>query len=415
MAEWSQLPPELLDQIAKSLQAPFDHLRFRSVCSAWRSSVTPKPRRFLPGYLILPNDGISDTTFGFHLSKRSILILQSTRLGNQAERSPHPAWVIKIEEDLPDRKSLLNPLSRHRFSPLPSDFPRVLDLSGIRVCELGQEYVLHSINYKHMIGDDNLYMEKVALKWVSIDGDFVLLTIHVSGKLALFRSGNKRWTTINDMPSPYDDVILFKGEFLAVDNTGRTVNVDVTGSPPVLSLVANPVFGGDKKYLVECEGQLLMVDMYLSIDATEGGPLGFGEDFLEHLAVYMSERTVRFKVYKLDEEMLTWVVVRNLGDKVLFLGDHSTFAASASDLSLPKGNYIFFVDNFFYVSSEYSGGDEDGEMGGGRDIGVFDLESCCIGPLGNYPHYSKIFWPPPHWIFSCGLGVRMFICVVFKL
>ena len=44
--------------------------------------------------------------------------------------------------------------------------------------------------------------------------DFALLTIHVSRKLAMFKSGNKNWCIIDDMPSvndmllPYDDVVL---------------------------------------------------------------------------------------------------------------------------------------------------------------------------------------------------------------
>ena len=44
--------------------------------------------------------------------------------------------------------------------------------------------------------------------------DFALLTIHVSGKLAMFKSRNKNWCiiddipSINDMLSPYDDVVL---------------------------------------------------------------------------------------------------------------------------------------------------------------------------------------------------------------
>ena len=44
--------------------------------------------------------------------------------------------------------------------------------------------------------------------------DFALLTIHMSRKLAMFKSGNKNWCIIDDMPLvndmllPYDDVVL---------------------------------------------------------------------------------------------------------------------------------------------------------------------------------------------------------------
>ena len=61
--------------------------------------------------------------------------------------------------------------------------------------------------------------------------DFALLTIHVSGKLAMFKSGNKNWCIIDDMPSvndmllPYDDAVLLsqrsiipKKEYIPINN-----------------------------------------------------------------------------------------------------------------------------------------------------------------------------------------------------
>ena len=94
---------------------------------------------------------------------------------------------------------------------------------------------------------------------------FALLTIHVSGKfLAMFKSEDKCWSIIaNDLHSLYHDVILFRDEFYAVD---RNVRIVLVGLSSNVSLVTEKVFGGgDKKYLVESDGQLLLVDMYLSL------------------------------------------------------------------------------------------------------------------------------------------------------
>ncbi|KAK9286207.1 hypothetical protein L1049_014591 [Liquidambar formosana] len=397
MAEWSQLPKELLDVIAQRLQTPFDILRFRSVCSTWRSAVRPKPRRLPNRFPILPNDGISNTTWGFFLSKRTIFRLGFLENSRENPTTTPPSdpngWLIKIEEANPDRMHLLNPLSRCEFKPLPTNFPRVLDLLKFSVSELGQEYVLQYMNYRPSatsMGDAaNLYMEKVVFcpefcpRSGSIDG-YVLLTIHVSGKLTMFKSGEKKWTVIDDMPSPYDDVVLFDGKFYAVDSTGRTV---VVGLSSTVTLVAKSVFGGDKKYLVESGGALLLVDMYLSMDPEED--LGDGQ-----IALYISERIVRFKVFRLDENEQKWVEVKSIGDRVLFLGDNSTFSASASDFSGCKGNCIYFTDNSFYSIREEDGAFRDG------GIGVFDLENGSIGPLANYPDYSRMFWPPPSWVTS---------------
>lgn len=108
-------------------------------------------------------------------------------------------------------------------------------------------------------------MEKVVVldadMWGGKERCSVLFTIHISGKIAFFRCGDERWTIVPEMPSPFDDVCVFKGRPVAVDGTGRTVALRPDLS---LDLVAEPVFGGDKKFLVESDGELLLVDKYLS-------------------------------------------------------------------------------------------------------------------------------------------------------
>ncbi|CAK9153931.1 unnamed protein product [Ilex paraguariensis] len=390
MAEWSQLPKDLLDLIAKHLDSEFDLLRFRSVCSSWRSSVLSNPFSSPSRFPILPNDGISDTTWGFYLSKRTIY-----RIG-LPQPYPQKSWLIKLEKDNPQRMHLLNPLSKSEFKPLPSDFPKPFDLSNFRVFELGHEYTLQYINYcrpRNSISDaGNLYMEKIASSGLGIDA-FVLLTIHVSGKLVMLRSGDKKWSLVDDLSPLYDDVIFYKSEFYAVDDTGQTVVVDV-GLPPSVSVVAHSVFGGDKKVLVESCGNLLLVDVYLSVGPEDD--LGYVEEFefYEQFDCYISERTVRFRVFALDRSGEKWVEVESLGDRMLFLGDNCTFSASASDFPGFRGNCIFFADQFFY-----SGREEEGVLKS-RGIGVFDLETGSIGPLADYSGYSELFWPPPAWVTS---------------
>ncbi|XP_071920960.1 F-box protein SKIP23-like [Coffea arabica] len=390
--DWSQLPGELLDLISKHLPSEVDLLRFRSVCATWRSSVprpSPSPSRFP----ILPNAGISDTTWGFYLSKRTIYCLQNP------ETPLTKAWIIKLERDHPDRTHLLNPLTRSQFRPLPHNFPRRFDFSNMRVRELGCEFALQYINYRpsasSLLGDPgNLYMEKVAFSANRQGEGFVLLTIHVSGKLVLHKSGDTKWTVIPDLPSPYDDVIFHQGNFYAVDNTGRLVMVDLNpGSIPGVSAVAGSIFGGDKKFLVESCGDLVLVDMYLSVGPEDD--LGYNEalEFYEEFDCFMSERTVKFKVFRLDRGRERWVEVSHLGDTILCLGDNCTFAASASELNFPgQGNCILFTDQFFHDRE-----DDGGSKGNG--IGVFDLESGSIGPITSYEGYSESFWPPPAWVY----------------
>ncbi|KAL0334535.1 UNVERIFIED_CONTAM: F-box protein SKIP23 [Sesamum radiatum] len=349
MADWSTLPAELLNLVSQQLPSSTDVLRFRSVCSTWRAAVPPPPTT--ASFPILPNSGISDTSWGFYLSKRTIYSLQSP-LTN------HSSWIIKLERDNPSRMHLLNPLARSQFRPLPNNFPKLFNFFNLRVKELGEEYALQYINFRptaNSIGEaGNLYMEKVA----------------VSNNL-----GNG------------------EGRFYAVDNTGRVVLVNSLDLN--VSLVANSIFGGDKKFLVDSDGELLLVDMYLSVGPADD--LGFNEgfEFYEEFDCFMSERTVKFKVFRLDENMGKWVELTDLGDRLLFLGDNCTFSARASEIFCDdrcRGNCIFFTD-------QYCNRDDDG-LWKSRGVGVFDLESGSIGPIGNHVGYSKMFWPPPDWVCS---------------
>lgn len=237
-------------------------------------------------------------------------------------------------------------------------------------------------------------MEKVAFCVSPNCFDYALLTIHVSGKLAMFKSGDKKWTIVEDSPYPYDDVIVFDGHFYAVDGTGKTVAVDPFDS---VTLVAPPVFGGDKKCLVESMGELLLVDVYLSFDPDDTGDYGLGEEEDdENGACYMSEKTVRFKVFRLDQAGKNWIEVQSLADRILFLGDNCSFSASVSDFSGCKGNCIYFTDAYHNLPTEMEGAFWD------HEIGVFDLDSGIIGPLTS----SKLFWPPPSWVTSTASGVE---------
>lgn len=395
MADWSTLPKDLLDLISKLLESSFDLIQFRSVCSSWRSAAEPKrplPTHHLP---ILPDNGGSlfpDSAVGFRLCQRSILLIKPHEPHSEADSF---GWLIKVEEDLdhPRKMTLLDPLSDKR-NYISEHFPRTLDMSRFKVRELGREFKLH---YFNTIGDivDSLYLEKAVVKYLDSNSDaedykFVLLTIHVSGKLAVFRSWDRAWTVINDMPSPYDDVIVFDGHFFAVDNNGRTVVVDYSSLK--LTLAVSPVFGGDKKFLIESCGEMLLVDMYLSLEALDGDP-GFVEEMLEHAAFYVNERTVKFKVFKFVEREKSWVEVKELGDIMLFLGDDCTFSASASDvLPLSGGSSVFFKGNVF-------NGEDLGEMQD-RDLGVFDFRTGKIELVHKFPEYAKLFWPPPPWITS---------------
>ncbi|XP_045802640.1 F-box protein SKIP23-like [Trifolium pratense] len=182
---------------------------------------------------------------------------------------------------------------------------------------------------------------------------------------------------------PYTDVCVFNGRLIAVDSTGRTVAV---GPDLGLDLVAEAVFGGDTKILVESDGELLLVDKYLK--PCMNGTVSFeGQGVYE---VRMIESAARLVVFRLDEKEKKWVELTNLGDRVLFLGEECAFSLSASDLGMENGNCVIFIDHVHHIYRST-------ELG----ISVFCLDKCQISPLSDFPCCSKLFWPPPQWVGLC--------------
>ncbi|KAL2343658.1 hypothetical protein Fmac_004943 [Flemingia macrophylla] len=145
-------------------------------------------------------------------------------------------------------------------------------------------------------------------------------------------------TIIPDMPTPYNDICIFRGMLHAIDNISRTVIVFV--SDAALAIIVAPIFGSDKKFLVEFNGALLLVNLYLSNREFED----FDDYDVADIAIEW-ERTVRFDVFRLHQEEKRWVEVTSLGDRVLFLGNDCAFFASTNDLGVRRGNCIIFRDD----------------------------------------------------------------------
>jgi hypothetical protein len=383
--DWSQLHRDILQHISQKLNSEFYQIRFRSVCSSWRSSIPKNYHHYLNLPLKFPipsdDDSNSNSKNTFHFSKRNLFLI----IPPPNQETLHP-WLIKIGPDSHHQTHLWHPLSRDK--QLPFHFHDVIDFNQHRVIHLGTEFVFDDLPSSSLNRNN---MEKIVVfdadTWHIGKGKVscsVLLTIHVSGKLAVFRCGDQRWTLIPEMSAAYDDVCVFNGRPFAVDSNGRTVAV---GLDLRLDLVAESVFGGNKKFLVESDGELLLVDKYLTNVQHEG----FLDDHVDGGGNYGirfgRKRAVKFDVFRLDKMRKKWVAVRNLRDRVLFLGEGCAFSALASDLGMENGNCVIYKDEAFrHVHFT------------GLGVRVFCLDKHRISPLVDFPHYTKLFWPPPEWI-----------------
>ncbi|TYH88784.1 hypothetical protein ES332_D01G212000v1 [Gossypium tomentosum] len=322
MADWSQLPPELVVLIAKCLEARFDILRFRSVCSSWRSSapLPPKLNPLLPTNRPLPRRG----------------------------RKAPACWLAKIRDAThhhPVEMQLLNPPWLERP---PRKFPKVLDLTNFQVLELGHEHVGHyDVSVDHPIeAHYATYRQKVVfLRSSTIDSDdFIMFSMF--GISALLRSGEKEWIVLENV-SCLEDIISFNGKFYAIDGNGRTIAIDQSLIVSFLPHVECFRASRCRKFLVKSVDNLLFLEMFWEA----GKKSTSGMDSL------------------------------SLRDQILFMGFHEAISAPASEFGWGRGNLIFYPENL----SDYPGyGNHEYGIGYTYML-VFDLETGTASRLENCP------------------------------
>jgi len=257
----------------------------------------------------------------------------------------------------------------------------VLDFSQLYVLELGYDYIVDSEQRLHC---DYIYPEKIVAVTCKEKKSLVIGTFISTLRPVLLKcDGVEKWNLITDISTYLGDICVFKGQAYVINRAGQTITVGPDDSNA--SLVAErpesePVVG-NKKFLVESESKLLLVDIY---------------DFL----------VLRIKVFRLDEKARKWVKLTSLGDRVLFLGNGCSFSASASDLCVSKGNCVIFIDDaFLNFNGKYM---QYGNC-------VFDLDQGQLLPLFDRPEYFNLFWPPTEWIHKCCVPNRVCCLALFCL
>jgi hypothetical protein len=179
----------------------------------------------------------------------------------------------------------------------------VLDYNKLSVLHLGSTFFVldFDLKFKNRLYNWNKYIYPQKVVAVACHGKkpLVVGTLISPPQPLLVKCGDEKWKVIPNMSTKFGDICLFKGRPYAVDKTGKTIMVGLDSS---VQLVAEPlVGGGNMKFLVESEGDLLLADIY------------------ECLCIDLNE-PVRINLFKLNEKEKKWVKLSSLGDMVLFLG-----------------------------------------------------------------------------------------------
>ncbi|GLT71267.1 hypothetical protein SLA2020_433000 [Shorea laevis] len=142
VVEWSDLPRDLLPMIGKSLDAAVDVLRFRSVCTSWRSSIPPIHAHspHFPLKFPEPRSAIETASKSrppVYLCESTLYLIQPVNPFSTSSCCSK-GWLIKVQKSKSGKLRLLDPLPNLKYT-IP---PNTLNLLKFRVVELRKAYML---------------------------------------------------------------------------------------------------------------------------------------------------------------------------------------------------------------------------------------------------------------------------------
>ncbi|KAL3497856.1 hypothetical protein ACH5RR_040588 [Cinchona calisaya] len=369
--DWSELLPDLLFMIARKIQVVKDFTAFRGVCTSWRGAASkqdfnkPWPRQFQ--LLMLSEKQESDDREFISLSKGPNIIWKTLSLpeirGKRCIESR--GWLITLGNS--GEVNLLNP-----FSHVQIELPNQTTFPEYEYQDLDNETFAYT------------FLQRAVLSASPSDtSDFVFMVSHGCGfSQSYWRPGDKSWTGVK-RPEDFEfgaisDLNYYNGKFYAIDFGGSLCICDVFSGPDDYKFervfrVVNEFFSG-QVYLVESSGELLLVHR----DGTE-------------LHVDQESYGVKtFQVFQLDLINRERNKIKSLGDKTIFVGFNSAISLDVTCFSgIIEPNCIYFTDDSVEAYTWT-------KQGGGKDMGVYNLENRKIQRFDHFQSFSLI--SPPVWV-----------------
>ncbi|KAL2895441.1 F-box protein SKIP23 [Bienertia sinuspersici] len=403
--DWSEIPDDILFKIAQTLPIYSDYIRLRAVCLKWRITLPSTPLHTLPcqlPWLLLPPSSTSikalcnnittitntrRTFYNILTNKLHTFHLLESTYPRRILGSSHGYLIITSETP---EIFCFNPLTKSKiFLPPLSSLPGVI---SFKFSNVGREYMIldqsnnrtYHLDLKQMRDE---FIRKIVLSSSpSNNGStpsfaFAITTSFLthSTELVFCTVNQNNWVSVPVSDFPAEDVIYCQSQklFYAVNHLGNvgSFRIDENGICDVtIWETVNSIIPGDMKYLVLINEELMLLTRHLCAEA----------DVITYCEL---NRTVSFEVYRFCEcgsQQVWWDPVMDLGDKVVFVGESSSLALSASDFPGCKANCIYFTDDHSKCN----------------DIGVYDLKEECVEALPCFPEDVSLplSWESPIWI-----------------
>lgn len=431
-AQWSDLQPELVEAIGKRLETEIDVLRFRAVCTKWRSSRTPLKKWpcgnvRLP-YPFSPSPGAltkSDSAF-FTLVERVVYRIERP---DNTERPKF--WVVKVERLSDGKFRMFNPASHHQI--LAGEMmPRVVNTLDYRVTEVCKAYALECVDFSSNFREDGEYRhayKKVVYRKGHENDEYSVMAIDEDNKLWYVKSGDERWTLVlssngmNCRHCKYVDVVNLKGQFYAIDDWGNVWGFNSRFEWTVF--VYSELHCSSERHLVESyDGNLHLVEAITgeNICCSSGG--------VNRLTSYIvSEAALGIRIWILSRRDGQWGQPHPLNGPIMFTGDDCSFCLPSEEFDGSNGYRVFYTNKCISFQTQdetnnprlydaecnccstcqnvvrvYQSFDPSDDVKlkfrglHGHNTGVSDFRTGKTGSLLLYHEYADIFWPPPSWL-----------------
>ncbi|CAI9099591.1 OLC1v1036439C1 [Oldenlandia corymbosa var. corymbosa] len=367
MADWSQLPHDIVESIAVRLDAVEDFLAFSAVCRSWRSFYLIK--QWIPGsqlpWLMLSDDEKASKKCFFSLYRDKVYETELPEASGRRCWGSSDGWLVTIGSDM--EIHLVNAFSRVRvLLPSATTFQILFNASA---------------NWYELI-DKAIVIRKPSQSNDSVNEvEFLVMAIYGPFKqLAFAKPGYSSWINVEEtFQHRFLDVACVNDQIFAFSASGNLLLVDV-GSRVIEIMPSIPPKQRWARERVHLEGDLLMVYQNL---------------YVEHMINHPSVEPVQFQVFKFDFSDKEWIELKDLGDRALFVGDNITISICTADAKFVKckGNSIYFigskVENWWRFD----------EYLVDRDCGVYNVAEGTVEPFyfgADYPsYYSCPLWLTP--------------------
>ncbi|XP_022155372.1 F-box protein SKIP23-like [Momordica charantia] len=386
MADWTDLPTDLLLQVAHYLDAYTDYVRFRAVRRSWGRVLPRQPRHSYYNIpcLMIPYHPHNDNLRGFYnVLNQQVYYLELPQLTNQKYIGSSKGWLVTLDNGL--TLQLLNPLTKSQLQLPPiSSFPGII---GYDPNNQGEEYTLlrpmDKINTKSRARVHGEYIRKIVLSSLAPSNDFMAVAIYDSSdKLAFTKFGDDKWTAISTSLNNFHDCIYFDGKIYAVNVLGDLGVCSIDGTPTQLvnlPLKRPKLEVTSKLYLVETNGDMLMV-----------------ERLSKYMALFNRGRrcygykTIGFNLFKFDSE--GWLKIENLDGCTIFLGLNTSICISSKSCPKLRGNHIYYTFDHEKEPAQVIGSHAC------YDFGVFDMTDRSRRCLWHDDPSDPFVWPHPIWV-----------------